>query len=81
MDILHKPVVILPALIVGYFVVFPADLDVLIGPVTDVLMLASASLTKVMALSGVVSPWLYILLSVVVVCKTVTRIWGHKSQA
>jgi len=71
-DQLCRPLVILPALIVVYFLAFPADQEVLI--------LASAALTKVLALSGDVSPWLYMLLSVVILSRTVTRIWGHKSQ-
>lgn len=79
-DQLCRPLVILPALIVVYFLVFPADLKVLIGPPTEVLILASAALTKVLALSRDISPWLYMLLSVVILGRTVTHIWGHRSQ-
>jgi hypothetical protein len=77
---LRKPLFILPVLIVVYFLAFPADLDVIIGPVTDVLILVSTVLTKVLAMSGVVSPWLYILLSVMILSRTLIRIWGHKSK-
>jgi hypothetical protein len=76
---LSKPGIILPALVVVYFLAFPADLKGLIGLVTDVLILASAALTEVLALSSAVSPWLYILLSVMILSRTITRIWGHKS--
>jgi len=79
-DQLCRPPVILPALIVVYFLAFPADLKVLIGPPTEVLTLASGALAKVLALSREISPWLYILLGVAVLSRTVTRIWGHKSQ-
>jgi len=76
---LHKPTFVLPALLVIYFLVMPADLEALVEPVTEVLLLAIAALTKVLAMSGVVSPWLYILLSVLIIAKTVTRIWGPKA--
>ena len=76
---LSKPGIILPALVVVYFLAFPADLKGLIGLVTDVLILTSVALNEVLALSSAVSPWLYILLSVVILSRTVTRIWGHKT--
>ncbi len=76
---LSKPGIILPALVVVYFLAFPADLKGLIGLVTDVLILTSAALNEVLALSSAVSPWLYILLSVVILSRTVTRIWGRKT--
>ena len=76
-----KPVVIVPALIVFYFRAFPADLEVLIAPVTEVLTSVAAGLAELLELSGAVSPWLYMLLGVFILSKTVTRIWGHKSQS
>ena len=38
-------------------------------------------LAELLELSGAVSPWLYMLLGVFILSKTVTRIWGHKSQS
>lgn len=78
---LCRPLVIVPALIVVYFIVVPNDLKVLIGPLVEVLTLAVTALSKVLALSGFVSPWLYMLASVVILSKTATSIWGRKSQA
>ena len=78
---LRKPVVILPVLIVVYFLAFPADLVALIGPLTEVLISADGVLTQVLKMSVQVSPWLYVLLSVVVLSRTVTGIWGRKSES
>ncbi|MHC4166950.1 MAG: hypothetical protein ACYSWQ_08335 [Planctomycetota bacterium] len=75
-----KPVVIVPALVVVYFLAFPADLEVLIAPVTEVLNSVADALARVLALTSAVSPWLYILAGVFILSKTVTSIWGHKSQ-
>jgi len=80
-DKLRKPAVIVPALVVVYFLVFPADLEVLIAPVTEVLTSVADALARVLALTREVSPWLYILASVFILSKTVTSIWGHKSQS
>jgi len=76
-----KPVVIIPALVVVYFLAFPADLEVFIAPVTEVLTSIAAALAELLELSNAVSPWLYILLGVFILSKTVTRIWGRKSQS
>jgi hypothetical protein len=74
---LRKPVIILPALVVVYFLAFPTDLEVL----AEVLISAAATLAKVLALSDAVAPWLYALLSVVILSKTVTRVLGLKTQS
>ena len=78
-DKVCRPVVIVPALVVVYFLAFSADLEVLIGPLTELLNSIADALARVLALTSAVSPWLYILLSVMILSKTVTRIWGHKS--
>ncbi|UCE46790.1 MAG: hypothetical protein JSW47_14395 [Phycisphaerales bacterium] len=78
-DQVCRPVVIIPALVVVYFLVFPADLEVLIAPLTEVLTPAGAALSRIFGFSSDVSPWLYILASVFILSRTVTRIWGHKS--
>lgn len=76
-----KPVVIIPALVVVYFLVFPADLGVLIAPLAAVLTPAGAALSRILTFTRDVSPWLYILAGVFILSKTVTRIWGHKSPS
>ena len=75
-DRLLKPIVILPALVVVYFVAFPADLEALIGPLSTTVTFIGA----ILVLSGAVSPWLYMLLAVVVLSKTATRIWGDRGK-
>ena len=75
-DRLLKPIVILPALVVVYFVVFPTDLQTLIEPLSVAVTFIGAILT----LSESVSPWLYMLLAVVVLSQTATRIWGHRGK-
>ncbi len=77
---LLRPVVIVPVLIVVYFLAFPSDLAIL-RPLTEVLISSNGVLTQILALSGRVSPWLYILLGVAILSRTVTRIWGQKSQS
>jgi hypothetical protein len=79
-DKVCRPVVIVPALVVVYFLAFPADLEVLIGPVTELLNSVADALARVLALTSAVSPWLYILAGVFILSKTVTSIWGRKSQ-
>ena len=76
-----KPVVIIPALVVVYFLVFPADLEAFVTPFVEVLIAAGAALSRILTFTRDVSPWLYILAGVFILSKTVTRIWGHKSQS
>ena len=52
-----------------YFICYPQDLAVVLNPVE-----------KLLGLSGVVSPWLYGLLAVALLCGTAFRIWGSKSR-
>ena len=54
------------SLAVAYFVLFPQDLATLINPLEQLLQLSQS-----------VSPWLYGLLGVGLVCWTVDRIWGR----
>ncbi len=75
---LLRPVAVVPALIVVYFLAFPGDLAIL-RPLTEVLISSDGVLTQILALSGRLSPWLYMLLSVAIVSRAVTRIWGQKS--
>lgn len=80
-DKICRPVVIVPALVVVYFLAFPADLEALITPVTEVLTSVADALARVLALTSAVSPWLYILAGVFILSRTVTSIWGRKSQS
>lgn len=79
-DKVLRPVVVVPALVVVYFLAFPADLEVLIAPLTELLNSVADVLARVLALTSAVSPWLYILAGVFILSKTVTSIWGRKSQ-
>lgn len=78
---LCKPVVVVPVLVVVYFLAFPADLDVLVVPLTEVLTSVADALARVLALTSAVSPWLYVLAGVFILSRTVTSIWGRKSQS
>ena len=62
--------VLLGALAFIYFVVFPEDLDGLLNPVA-----------KLLALSNLVSPWLYAVVGVVIVAWAVVRVCGSRSRA
>ena len=73
---LLRPIVILAALVFVYFVVFPADLQTLVEPLSVAVTLIGA----ILVLSESVSPWLYMLLAVVVLSQTATRIWGHRGE-
>jgi hypothetical protein len=80
-DKVCKPVVIIPVLIVVYFLFFPTDLEALITPFVEVLIGAGAVLSRILTFTRDVSPWLYILAGVFIISKTVTGIWGQKSQS
>jgi hypothetical protein len=56
-------------LVVAYFVLFPDDLAALIGPLEQLLRLSQA-----------VSPWLYALIGVALLCWTLDRIWGKGAR-
>ena len=75
-EILLKPIIIFAALVFVYFVAFPADLQTLIEPLSAVVTLAGS----ILVLSGAVSPWLYMLLAVAVLARTVTRIWAGRGR-
>ena len=51
----------------------------LLGPVVEVSISEDGVLTRILDMSGHISPWLYVLASVFVVSRAVTSIWGHKS--
>lgn len=63
-------VVLLAAVALAYFVIYPGDLAAVIAPVVNVLGISQA-----------VSPWLYAVVAVGMVCWTVARIWGGKRIA
>ena len=73
---LLRPIVFFPALVFVYFVVFPADLQTLIEPLSVVVTFVNA----ILVLSNSVSPWLYMLLAVVILSRTVTGIWGSRAK-
>jgi hypothetical protein len=73
---LLKPIVIFPALVFVYFVAFPADLHTLIEPLSAVVTFAGS----ILILSDAVSPWLYMLLAVAVLSRTVTRVWARRGS-
>jgi hypothetical protein len=67
-----KPWTLRATLLVGvpailYFVMFPQDL----GPVL-------APPEKILALSGAVSPGLYAVIGVGILCATIIRVWGGR---
>jgi hypothetical protein len=57
------------ALAVIYFVVYPEDLTALTAPVEQILSLSYA-----------ISPWLYLLLGICILARTITSIWGRQQQ-
>ena len=59
------PVVMLGVMIFAYFVTFPQDIAVV---------------QNVLALSAAVSPWLYGVIAVTILCYTAMRIWGGNSK-
>lgn len=69
-----KPAVLrwllLGAVALAYFAFFPGDLAALVGPVE-----------KVLGMSQAVSPWLYALAGVAIICSTLVRIWGGRRTA
>ena len=75
-EILLKPIVIFAALVFVYFVAFPADLQTLIEPLSAVVTFVNA----ILVLSNTVSPWLYMLLAVAVLSRTLTRIWAQRGR-
>ena len=60
--------VVLIVLALAYFVIFPQDLAALLS-----------LLEKILAVSYAISPWLYGLLAVGLVCWTAVRIWGSRA--
>jgi hypothetical protein len=61
--------VLLFVLALAYFVIFPQDWSALLSLVE-----------RILAVSNAVSPWLYGLLGVGLVCWTMMRIWGRRAQ-
>jgi len=59
-----KAVAVLLVLAVAYFAVYPEDLDVL------------APLERLLRLTEDISSWLYMLVAVLFVCRTIERVWG-----
>jgi len=64
-NMLAKRLGLLAAVALVYFVLYPEDLDGILGP-----------LQRVLGLSYAVSPWLYVFLGVLVLAWTAFRIWG-----
>ena len=64
--------IVLAAVLV-YFVFYPEDLTVLLGPLEPLAKITAI----VLSVSQAVSPWLYILLAVLAICWTLTRVWGR----
>jgi hypothetical protein len=62
--------VLLGLLLLAYFVVYPEDLAGVLSPVATGLGLSSA-----------ISPWLYALIAVAILCWTALRIWGRATIA
>jgi hypothetical protein len=58
----------------AYFIIYPGDLGTLLGPLEPL----SRAASTVLSVSQAVSPWLYALAAVAVVCWTVLRVWGRK---
>jgi len=58
-----------------YFIIYPDDLAVLLGPLAPL----SKAASEVLSVSQAVSPWLYALAAVAVVCWTVLRVWGRRA--
>jgi hypothetical protein len=56
----------------AYFIIYPQDVAAVIGPPTQ-------AISTVLAVSQVVSPWLYALAGVAVICWTASRIWGRRT--
>ena len=56
-------------LVYAYFVAFPGDLKLVLGPLDTVLRLSTA-----------VSPWLFVLASAGTVSWTAVRLWGSKGE-
>ena len=61
-----KSILAMAILVVVYFAVFPEDLDTL------------TPIARVLQLTQDVSSWLYLLIAVVIVCRTIERVWGRR---
>ncbi len=66
LDRFVRNLLVLAALTFVYFVAYPDDLKAILTPIEQVL-----------ALTAVVSPWLYVLVGFGLVAWTVVRIWGR----
>jgi hypothetical protein len=63
----------LPAIVlvvVVYFVVFPEDVEAVVAP-----------LAKLLSLTTVVSPWLYVVFGAWIVAWAIVRVWGPRRTA
>ena len=60
-----KAIVVAAILVVAYFVVYPEDLDAL------------SPIARLLQLTQDVSSWLYAIVAVVIVCRTIERVWGR----
>jgi hypothetical protein len=61
---------LLAVLVFVYFVLYPQDLSALLTP-----------LERVLAVSTAVSPWLYGVIGIAILCWTLVRIWGRPGSA
>lgn len=59
-----------------YFVFFPGDIAALGAPVNELVQVVSRLLNSVLQVSHSVSPWLYGVVIVLVLGRTVTGVWG-----
>ncbi len=67
--------VILLVAVLAYFVIFPGDLAAVLGPLSPL----SKAAAEVLSVTQAVSPWLYALAAVVVICWTIVRVWGRRA--
>ncbi len=67
MTALAKRLTVLGAAALAYFVAYPADLAAVLNPAE-----------RLLAVSYAVSPWLYALLGMGLLCRTAVSIWGRR---
>ena len=60
-----QTIVVALSIFVAYFTIYPEDLDTLLP------------IERLFRLTVDVSPWLYGLVAVVLVCRTIERVWGR----
>lgn len=61
----------------AYFVVFPEDVHAVTAPLGNLLEFVG----RILELTGSISPWLYGVVAVGLVCWTAVCLWGKKAEA